>query len=201
MVYNTNIIKHEHKIIKSMREEISGHKGTAIWFTGLSGSGKSTIAGELEYFLWKRNCRTYLLDGDNIRLGLNKDLGFSDEDRSENIRRISEVASLFVDSGTIIIIAFISPFKKDRMNAREIIGSKNFLEVYIKCPLSVCEKRDPKSLYKKARKGLIDNFTGIDSDYEEPENPDILIKSDKMKVPESINMIFSKLNEYNIIKI
>ena len=148
-----------------------------IWFVGLSGSGKSTLAGNVESVLHKKGYKTYILDGDNLRLGLNSDLGFSKRDRSENIRRIAEVARLFNDAGTIVLSAFISPLESDRNQARKIIGVENFIEVFVNCPLSICEKRDVKGLYAKARKGLIPNFTGIDSPFEPPKQPDIIIKT------------------------
>ncbi len=195
-----NIIKHEHAVKRDSREENAGHKGAVVWITGLSGSGKSTIANRLETRLWKMGCRTYILDGDNIRMGLNKDLGFSDEDRKENIRRISEVASLFADSAAIVITAFISPFEADRQYARSLVDNGRFIEVYAKCPINICEERDPKNLYKKARKGSIKDFTGIASSYEEPGAPEIIIETHKLSVEESVEKIIRKLYELNIIK-
>ncbi len=160
-----------------------------IWLTGLSGSGKSTIANELELALHNMNIKSYVLDGDNIRTGLNKDLGFSDADRKENMRRIAEVAKLFADSETITIAAFISPFKQERAEAKEIIGSDNFIEVYVNASLEVCEQRDVKGLYKKARAGEITSFTGIDSPYEAPDNPDIVLDSIKLTIKQCVNSI------------
>jgi adenylylsulfate kinase len=170
----SNLTKHEFTISRNQREQNTGHPGKVIWFTGLSGSGKSTIANALDEVLHGRGLKTYILDGDNIRMGLNKDLGFSPEDRKENIRRIAEVAKLFADSGTIVLTAFISPYREDRQMARDIIG-EDFVEVYMNTPLEVCEDRDPKGLYKKARAGEIKGFTGIDAPYEEPENPEVII--------------------------
>lgn len=198
---NNDIIRFEHKISRELREQLTGHKGAIIWFTGLSGSGKSTIADQLEVFLWKKKCRTYILDGDNIRLGLNKDLGFSSEDRRENIRRISEASFLFADSAAIVITAFISPFINDRLYARNLAGKERFIEVYTKCPLSICEKRDPKNLYKKARQGIITDFTGIGSKYEEPPDPDVELETDKLSIKECVEKILVKMHEYGIISI
>jgi adenylylsulfate kinase len=164
-----------------------------IWFTGLSGSGKSTLAYRLEEELFRRNVRTYVLDGDNIRTGLNSDLGFSAEDREENIRRIGETAKLFVDAGFIAITSFISPYKKDRDTVRSIVEGDEFIEVFVKCPLNVCQERDVKGLYEKAKQGLIKNFTGIDDVYEEPGNPEITVETDKMGVEEGVMKILTYL--------
>jgi adenylylsulfate kinase len=169
----TNIVWHEHDVNKKARSEALGQKPAVIWLTGLSGSGKSTIANLLEKKLYSENKKTYLLDGDNVRHGLCGDLGFDDKDRVENIRRISEVAKLFVDSGTIIITAFISPFKADRAYCRSLLEAGEFIEVFVDTPIEICEQRDPKGLYKKARSGEIKHFTGIDSAYEEPETPEV----------------------------
>lgn len=162
-------------ITREHRERLNGHKGTVVWFTGLSGSGKSTLANALEEALHAQGKRTYILDGDNIRQGLNKDLGFSDADRVENIRRAAEVAKLMMDAGIIVMTAFISPFRADREMARELIGQDHFIEVFVDTPLEVCEQRDPKGLYKKARSGLIPNMTGIDSPYETPLRPEYVV--------------------------
>jgi adenylylsulfate kinase len=185
-----NLHKYEYRVDKSKRIEKFGHFSPVIWFTGLSGSGKSTLANALETHLFDKGYKTYVLDGDNVRMGLNKDLGFSEEDRKENIRRISEVANLFSDSGTITLTAFISPFQEDRFLARQIIG-EGFIEVFVKADLKTCEERDPKGLYKKARLGEIKNFTGIDSPYEEPINPEIIIETDKLSIEESVELIAS----------
>ena len=170
-----NITKHSFTVSREQREVNNGHQGKVIWFTGLSGSGKSTIANALDEVLHKRGLKTYILDGDNVRMGLNKDLGFSPQDRKENIRRISETAKLFADAGTIVLTAFISPYQEDRQQAREIIGDLDFSEVFINTPLEECERRDPKGLYKKARAGEIKGFTGIDAPYEEPENAQVIL--------------------------
>lgn len=167
-----NIYQQALSISKTQRELLHGHTGMAIWFTGLSGSGKSTIANILEVKLHQSGKSTYILDGDNIRLGLNKDLGFSDNDRIENIRRVAEVSKLMVEAGLIVISAFISPFRSDREMARNLIGKNSFIEVYVNTNLEECERRDVKGLYEKARAGLITNMTGINSDYEEPNKPD-----------------------------
>jgi adenylylsulfate kinase len=173
---NKNLTKHNFTVSREQRETSGGHKGKVIWFTGLSGSGKSTVANALDEVLHKRGLKTYILDGDNVRMGLNKDLGFSPEDRKENIRRIAETAKLFADAGTIVLTAFISPYREDREFARTIIGEEDFVEVFVDTPLEECEKRDPKGLYKKARAGEIKGFTGIDAPYEKPENPQITLR-------------------------
>ena len=195
----SNIVWHSHKITKQDRISIKGHKPCIIWFTGLSGSGKSTIANALEERLNKMKIHTYLLDGDNIRHGLNKDLGFSIEDRKENIRRISEVAKLFVDAGLIVITAFISPLRENRNFARSLVEKDEFIEVYVDTPIEICEQRDPKGLYKKARKGEIKEFTGIDSPYEPPENPEIHIKTEDLTIEESVEKIIKYLKDRKII--
>lgn len=172
-----NLVAHVQTVDAERRSAIKSQLPIVIWLTGLSGAGKSSIANALELALCDAGRHTYLLDGDNVRLGLCHDLGFSDDDRVENIRRISEVAKLFIDAGLIVITAFISPFLRDRALAREVIGEANFIEVFIDTPLNECERRDPKGLYKKAREGLIKNFTGIDSPYEPPVNPQIRINT------------------------
>ncbi len=173
-----NIIRHTHPISKSDRLKNNGHQAKVIWLVGLSGSGKSTLAGNIETVLHQKGYKTYLLDGDNVRLGLNNDLGFSSKDRTENIRRISEVARLFNDAGIIVLSAFISPLESDRNQARELIGVENFIEIFVHCPLHICEKRDVKGLYAKARKGLLPNFTGIDAPFENPRQPDLTISTE-----------------------
>jgi adenylylsulfate kinase len=193
------IIPHEGNIKKEDRQRLKGHKSAILWFTGLSGSGKSTVAHKLEEKLFERGIHTYVLDGDNIRTGLNKDLGFSAEDREENIRRIGEVAKLFVDAGIIVLSAFISPYIKDRETVRNLVEEDEFIEIYVKCPLEVCEKRDVKGLYKKAREGIIKNFTGIDDPYEEPLNPEIVVETDKETLEESVNKIIKYLEENKYI--
>ncbi|MDR9397590.1 adenylyl-sulfate kinase [Salibacter sp.] len=174
-----HIIPHDHDISQADREKLNGHKGLLIWFTGLSGSGKSTVANLLERKLYEKGIHTFILDGDNIRSGLNSDLDFSSESRKENIRRIGEVSNLFVNNGTVALSAFISPFRSDRDQVRNIVGSDRYLEIFVDCPLEVCEERDVKGLYKKARAGEISNFTGISSPFEAPENPDVHLRTDK----------------------
>ena len=175
---NENLIRHTHPIGKSDRLKNNGHQAKVIWLVGLSGSGKSTLAGNIEAILHQKGYKTYLLDGDNVRLGLNNDLGFSSKDRTENIRRIAEVARLFNEAGIIVLSAFISPLAADRAQAQRLIGSENFIEIFIDCPLHVCEKRDVKGLYAKARKGLIPNFTGIDAPFENPKQPALTINTE-----------------------
>ncbi|MCY7975068.1 adenylyl-sulfate kinase [Bacillus inaquosorum] len=174
---NRDIVWHEASITKEEYQQKNKHKSSILWLTGLSGSGKSTIANAAARELFEQGYQVIVLDGDNIRHGLNKDLGFSDEDRKENIRRIGEVAKLFVQQGTIVITAFISPFREDREQVRQLVEAGEFHEVYIKCDLDICEQRDPKGLYKKARNGEIPFFTGIDSPYEEPEAPELVLNS------------------------
>ena len=191
----TNIKWHHGKITKEDRVKLLNQKGATIWLTGLSGSGKSTIAVELEHALIENRHQAYILDGDNIRHGLNKNLGFSPEDRTENIRRIGEVAKLFTEANIITIAAFVSPYREDRDNVRKLLGRGEFVEIYVKCSLEVCEKRDTKGLYKKARAGEVKDFTGISAPYEEPLNPELTIDSSKLSVEESTRDILNYLEE------
>jgi len=184
-----NIIKHNYKIGMNERRKANGHSSFLIFFTGLSGSGKSTIANALEQKLVEENIKTYTLDGDNVRKGINKDLTFSDEDRSENNRRIGEVANLFVDAGIVVLAAFVAPFEKDRNFIKETVGKENYVEVFVDTSLEECEKRDVKGLYKKARKGEIKDMTGISSPYEVPLRPDIRL-TEKESVEEAVNRIY-----------
>ena len=195
----TNVTWHEHKVEKKDRENLLNQKGCVLWFTGLSGSGKSTIANEVAFKLHQKNHLSYVLDGDNIRHGLNKDLGFSPEDRDENIRRISEVAHLFADSGIITLTAFISPYRKLRNFCRSLQPEGRYFEVYCKATIDTCESRDPKGLYKKARNGEIKQFTGISAPYEEPENPEILLDTDKYNIEECAEIVMDELQKNNII--
>jgi adenylylsulfate kinase len=188
-----HIFKQEYNVTREMRNKHKKQASFLIWFTGLSGSGKSTIANALEKKLYSHQLHTYSLDGDNIRKGINKDLSFSAEDRTENIRRIAEVTNLFVDAGIIVLSAFISPYKIDRQNIKKIVGNDNFVEVYINTSLKECEKRDVKGLYKKAREGKILNFTGISAPYEVPESPDIEIKTEETSIKEATEIIFNYL--------
>tara|TARA_B110000285_G_scaffold152677_1_gene170526 strand:- start:34 stop:630 length:597 start_codon:yes stop_codon:yes gene_type:complete len=194
---NENLIRHTHPIGKSDRLKNNGHQAKVIWLVGLSGSGKSTLAGNIEAILHQKGYKTYLLDGDNVRLGLNNDLGFSSKDRTENIRRIAEVARLFNEAGIIVLSAFISPLAADRAQAQRLIGSENFIEIFIDCPLHVCEKRDVKGLYAKARKGLIPNFTGIDAPFENPKQPDLTVNTEtdppELSLKKLLNFIEPKL--------
>ena len=194
-----NLHFHEHRVPREEKEKRNQHKSRVIWFTGLSGSGKSTVANATEKVLHDMGLQTYILDGDNVRMGLNKDLGFSHEDRTENIRRITEVANLFADSGSIILTAFISPYRDDRDNAREIIGNEDFIEVFVSADLSVCEERDPKGLYKKARAGEIKGFTGIDAPYEEPINPELVVETDKCDIEACAQIVIEYLVKEGII--
>lgn len=184
-----NIFKHDFNINRNQREILKNQNSVLIWFTGLSGSGKSTIANALETELYKRKFHTYLLDGDNVRKGINFDLTFSPEDRKENIRRIAEIANLMIDAGLIVLAAFVSPYTEDRNNVKNIVGSNNFIEVFIDTPLEECERRDTKGLYKKARKGEIKNLTGVNAPYEKPENPNVIIDTTKMDVNTAVNLI------------
>jgi len=196
----TNIQWHKALITADDHARLNGHSGVVLWFTGLSASGKSTVACEVEHVLYKLGCHTYVLDGDNIRHGLNKNLGFSPEDRTENIRRIGEVARLFADAGVIAMTAFISPYIADRQSARKLLPAGRFIEVYCKCSLEACEQRDPKGLYKKARAGQLKEFTGIDAPYEAPSNPELTIETGSQTVEESAAAVVAYLRDKGIIK-
>ena len=197
----TNVHWHEGDITRSHREKLLGHKGATLWFTGLSGSGKSTVAVELEGTLHEMGIMSYRLDGDNVRMGINKNLGFSAEDRTENIRRIGEVAKLFVDVGVITLSSFISPYRADRDNVRKLheAAGMDFIEIFVDCSLEEAEARDPKGLYKKARAGEIKNFTGIDDPYEAPDNAEIHLHSDQQSLAEEVETILAVLRERGII--
>ena len=195
-----NIVFHEGKVDKVARQILNKHRSALIWFTGLPASGKSTIANELEYILHGRQIRTFVLDGDNIRHGLNRGLGFSEDDRRENLRRVGEVAKLFVHAGVLTMAAFVSPYRFDRRAIRSLLDEGEFIEVFLKCDLSVCETRDPKGLYKKARKGEIPNFTGISDPYEYPENPEIVIETDKLTIEESVQVILEYINDNSLLQ-
>jgi adenylylsulfate kinase len=198
----TNVVWHDGEISRDDRYQILRQKGATVWFTGLSGSGKSTIAVALEKALHSMNKLSYRLDGDNVRLGINKNLGFSEEDRKENIRRIGEIAKLFGDAGTISLSSFISPYKGDRDEVRALheAASIPFVEVFVDCSLNVAEERDPKGLYKKARAGEIKNFTGIDDPYEAPENPEIHLRTDEMSLQEEVSIVIDYLMMHDIIR-
>jgi len=195
----TNIVWHAGAVTRADREQLNGHRGCTVWLTGLSGSGKSTIAVDLEKRLWDRGVRSYILDGDNIRHGLNKNLGFSPTDRTENIRRIGEVAKLFTDAGIVTVTAFISPYRADRDQVRAIMQPGDFIEVLVDCPLAVCEERDVKGLYKKARAGQIPEFTGISAPYEPPLDPELTIRTQAQSVEESARQILACLEERGIV--
>ncbi len=195
-----NIVWHDASVTKEERREKNNYQSYVLWFTGLSGSGKSTLANALARYLYETNIQAYVLDGDNIRHGLNKDLGFTDVDRKENIRRIGEVSKLFVDSGQIVLTAFISPFREDRQQVKDILSENEFFEVYVKCSLDECEVRDPKGLYKKARNNEIKHFTGIDSPYEEPVNPAIIVDTEAQDIEASVKQIVDFLVKNGLIQ-
>ena len=195
------VIPHDHEITKEDRRSLNGHGSMIIWFTGLPSSGKSTIANEVEKKLIEAGTRTYILDGDNVRMGLCKDLGFSEEDRAENIRRIGEVSKLFADAGVIVLSAFVSPYRRDRDAIRELVEDGEFVEVFVDAPVEVCEERDVKGLYKKAREGIIKGFTGIDDPYEEPQKPEITIHTDKVSLEEGTQMVLDYLTERKAVNL
>jgi adenylylsulfate kinase len=190
-----NLTPVNFQISRTKKEALNGHKSFVVWLTGFSGSGKSTVANQLEIALFEKGVRSFCLDGDNTRLGINKDLGFSSADRTENIRRVAEMAKLFLESGTIVITSFISPLISDREMAKKIIGSTDFVEVFINCPLAICEQRDVKGLYAKARKGEIKDFTGIDSPFEAPLNSDIELFTNQNSIEECVKIILEKISE------
>jgi len=194
-----NISWHHGDVTRADRERVHNHRGATIWMTGLSGSGKSTLARALESALFERGCSVYVLDGDNIRHGLNRDLGFSPEDRKENIRRIGEVAKLFTDAGMFAVTAFISPYREDRDMVRALMGKQDFLEVYVECALDVCEARDPKGLYKKARAGQIPEFTGISAPYEAPAAPELTLRTDQLTVDQCIERLLAHLSAHGYL--
>ena len=195
----TNIVWHQGNVTRADREKINGHKACTVWLTGLSGSGKSTIAVDLEKRLWERGIRSYILDGDNIRHGLNKNLGFSPADRTENIRRIGEVAKLFLDAGVVVLTAFVSPFRADRARARALVETGDFIEIFCAADLDVCEQRDTKGLYARARAGEIRDFTGISSPYEEPEAPELRVETGRQSLEESVGQVMAHLETRGII--
>ncbi|BFL66767.1 MULTISPECIES: adenylyl-sulfate kinase [Staphylococcus] len=199
MSESNNITWHDSEVTKEERQNRNGHKSAVIWFTGLSGSGKSTVSVALEKALFNEGKQTYRLDGDNVRHGLNKNLGFSPEDRTENIRRIGEVAKLMVDAGSITVTAFISPYKQDRDNVRAILEDDEFIEVYTKCSVEECENRDPKGLYKKARSGEIPEFTGISAPYEAPDHPEIILDTEHESINQSVDRVIQYLKQHQYI--
>ena len=195
---STNIVKQSYEIDVLSRENLMNQKGLVLWFTGLSGSGKSTLANEVETQLHQNQKHTFLLDGDNLRYGLNSDLGFSNIDRKENIRRVSHVANLMADAGLIVLSAFVSPFHSDRLKASKIIGENRFIEIFVDCPLRICELRDVKGLYSKARKGIISDFTGISSPFEAPINPTIKVETDTMDLKVCAKKIISFIYQHHV---
>ena len=199
MTVNNNLTWHDTVVTKEMRQKRNQHKSAVLFFTGLSGSGKSTLANDVSRKLHELNVQSYVLDGDNIRQGLNKDLGFKEEDRKENIRRIGEVSKLLVDSGQFAITAFISPYQSDREVVRELLLKDEFIEVYVKCPLNECELRDPKGLYKKARSGEIPHFTGVSSPYEEPVNPELIVDTYNETSERCAEIVLSYLVDHQLI--
>ena len=194
-----NLTWHIGEVDREARAAAHGHRGAVLWFTGLSGSGKSTIGHRVERMLIERGAFAYVLDGDNVRHGLNSDLGFAPEDRVENIRRIGEVARLFADAGGLVLSAFISPYREDRDRVRGLMGPGGFIEVFVDTPLEICEARDPKGLYKKARAGQISNFTGLDAPYEVPENPEVHLETANLSVDEAAAQVIRYLDEQNIL--
>ncbi|MCQ8228789.1 MULTISPECIES: adenylyl-sulfate kinase [Pantoea] len=197
--HDENVVWHDHPVTREEREQQHGHQGVVLWFTGLSGSGKSTVAGALEQVLHRAGVNTYLLDGDNVRHGLCRDLGFSDDDRKENIRRVGEVAKLMVDAGLVVLTAFISPHRAERNMVRDLLAEGQFIEVFVDTPLAVCEARDPKGLYKKARAGELRNFTGIDSVYEAPDAPEIHLDGEQL-VTKLAGQLLDLLRHRDIIR-
>jgi adenylylsulfate kinase len=193
------VIPHNHEITKEDRRKLNGHGSVILWFTGLPSAGKSTLANEVEKKLISTGVRTFILDGDNVRMGLCKDLGFSEGDRAENIRRIGEVSKLFVNAGCLVLSAFVSPYRRDRDAVRALVEDGEFVEIYVKAPLEVCEQRDVKGLYKKAREGVIKGFTGIDDPYEEPLNPEITIETDKVSLAEGAEQILGYLSGRHVL--
>jgi len=188
-----NVVWHRATVTRARREAMNKHRGAILWFTGFSGAGKSTLAHAVEEQLHRMGCRTFVLDGDNVRHGLCGDLGFSAEDRAENIRRIGEVAKLFMEAGVIVLTAFISPFREDRNQVRAMVPPGEFIEIYCQCPIEVCEQRDVKGLYKKARGGEINQFTGISSAYEPPDAPELTVKTAEMDLPDCVQKVLSVL--------
>lgn len=196
---SSNVTWYDRRLTKDDHRQRNGHHSMVLWFTGLSGSGKSTLAHRVEEMLFQQGCYTYILDGDNVRHGLNGDLGFSEHDRNENIRRIGEVAKLFVDAGVIILAAFISPYRDDRNRVRALFEASEFVEIHVRCDLATCEERDPKGLYRKARAGELPDFTGIDSPYEAPENPELVIDTGLLNIGDSVDNILRYLAQRQVV--
>lgn len=196
---SSNVVWHHATVTRGRRESLNGHRSVMLWFTGLSGAGKSTLAHAVEEYLCQMGCRTFTFDGDNVRHGLCSDLGFSAEDRVENIRRVGEMAKLFLEAGVIALTAFISPFRSDRQKVRSLVPHGEFLEIYCRCPLDVCEERDVKGLYKRARTGEIKNFTGISSPYEEPEDPELIVDTGSLSLEDSVARVIDLLRERGVV--
>jgi adenylylsulfate kinase len=194
-----DVVWYHATVTRARREQLNGHRGAVIWFTGLSGSGKSTLAHEVEERLHRLGCRTFVFDGDNVRHGLNSDLGFSIEDRAENIRRIGEMTKLFVEAGVIALTAFISPLHKDRERVRQLVGGQDFIEIYARCPIEVCERRDTKGLYRRARAGEVKDFTGISSPYEPPERPDLILDTGSEPLERCAGRVVALLQQRGVI--
>ncbi len=199
MKISSNTVWHHASVTRDRRRKLNGHRSAAIWFTGLSGSGKSTLAHAVEERLYQMKCRTFVLDGDNVRHGLCGDLGFSENDRKENIRRIAETAKLFVEAGVITLTAFISPFSADRLRARHLFEPEDFIEVYCRCPIEICEDRDVKGIYQRARAGAIPNFTGISSPYEEPETSELVVDTGSQPLEQCVDQILGYLHARELI--
>ena len=199
MKKSSNTVYHQATVTRARRNNANNHQSVVLWFTGLSGSGKSTLAHSVEEVLFQRKCQTIVLDRDNVRHGLNSDLEFSDEDRIENIRRVGEVSKIFVENGVIVLTAFISPFINERARVRELFSHKDFIEIFVDCDIEDCEKRDVKGLYKKARKGLIKNFTGISSNYEPPKKPELIVNTSELTLEESVERVIGILHERGVI--
>ena len=197
---STNTVWHNATVTRQRREQLNGHKSALLWFTGLSGSGKSTLAHSVEEQLYQRRCRTFVFDGDNVRHGLCSDLGFSLKDRAENIRRIGEMSKLLLEAGSIALTAFISPFKKDRELVRRLVGTDNYVEIFCDCPIEICEARDVKGLYKRARAGELGEFTGISSPYEAPENPDLVLDTGRISLETCVQEVIELMTARGIIK-
>jgi len=193
------IVPYNGHLTKKHRQKLNGHKSFVLWFTGLPSSGKSTIAHKVELELYKRGIKTYVFDGDNIRTGLNKDLGFTEKERDENIRRIGEVIKLFIDAGLVVLTAFVSPLRKHREYVKSLLEDGEYIEIYVKCPAEKCAERDPKGHYEKAKLGIIKNFTGVDAPYEEPQSPDLVIETDKLSIDESVMAVLSFLKNKSLI--
>ncbi|HHN66284.1 MAG TPA: adenylyl-sulfate kinase [Nitrospirae bacterium] len=196
-----HVVWHDGDVKREDRNRINGHRSGLLWFTGLSASGKSTIAHKVERNLFERGVRAYVFDGDNIRHGINSDLGFSREDRRENLRRIAEISKLFVDAGIIVLAAFISPFREDRQYIRSRFEGDNFFEIYVKCSIEECERRDPKGQYKKARAGIIKNYTGVSSPYEEPESPDLVLDTEQITIDEAVEKVIDLLMKRDMLSL